>query len=116
MPGTASYVDNTGTIDQVLKNTGGTGQCGKTQAAQGACCHRQLLTKRKVQQIRNEIYFAVNTLLKQAYGLSFPSPFSVKNLVFKHSSSEVDDPLIILCFGLFFYVLAYFSPNWLKLI
>jgi len=31
-------------------------------------------------------------------------------------SSEVDDPLIILWLGLFFYVSAYFSPNWLKLI
>ena len=34
----------------------------------------------------------------------------------QQSSSEADNHLIILCFGLFFYVLAYFSPNRLKLI
>jgi len=32
------------------------------------------------------------------------------------TTSEADGPLIILCFGLCLYVLAYFSPNWLKLI
>jgi len=31
-------------------------------------------------------------------------------------ASEADDCLKIVCFGLSYYVLAYFSPNWLKLV